>query len=84
MSLGKLTIQARIFCSLADSTNRIARTLKISALDLRTFTVQYFARLVTKQEKPVKNQKLASGTIEKPKLTPNLDRGFSRMRSRRH
>jgi hypothetical protein len=32
----------------------------------------------------MKNHKLASGTIEKPKLTPNLDRGFSRMRSRRH
>jgi hypothetical protein len=69
-------MQARIFRSLADSTDLIARNLKMAALDLRTFTVQYFARLFTKQDKFMKNQKLASGTIQGTKfhaqLTPQI------------
>jgi hypothetical protein len=49
---------------LADSANQIARNLKIAALDPRTFTVQYFADWSKWQEKTMKNQELASGTVE--------------------
>jgi hypothetical protein len=63
----KLTMQAKIFRNLADSTNRIARNLKIAALDLRTLTVQYFAGVSNRQEKFLENQNLGSGANEKAK-----------------
>jgi hypothetical protein len=69
-------MQARIFRSLADSTKRIARNLKIAALDLRTFTVQYFARQPKRRGKSMKNQQLRSGTIEKAKFHAQLTPRF--------